>query len=429
MKSYSFVKKLGSNLGLITLSSSLIFGAGSQNVFAKGSFLESKLFKSLYGLFSDNDLKEFNTNDFWHNLFENKDDISEYLKEKNLVFLVKLKKFCDKKCSEEVPQNEEYRQRIKNLSDRIEIILNGNIEKKIDEFFKSEFFKKHVRTFTGGDIPEQNALIIEMLNVEEENYGALFFKFSTNLFVNAFCSTSAEDLEKTGYTRFHLILSLWEVNNISKEVLNNEYYVKNLEEEDYSCNFFYFRVFASDLVKFKIFKAEDVHKVFLAFAERENQDVKSINKESTIWYEKEDDFSKLIKGYSCYDLDFKKKLTRLQLSSPSLLDSASKYVEKTVAEPIRHVIYKALVEIFKEKSEKLNELSKNYIVKENPEKSAKSVLDRVFGENSEKASTDKIVEKVLEKLTKLTNEISGEKSVESVLYKVFRESLEETTID
>ena len=422
MKNYSLIRRFGSNFGLITLSSSFISGIGSQNVSAQGSFLESKFFKSLYDLFSDDDLKDFNTNNFWYKLSEKDGKVSEDLKGKELVFLVKLKKFCDKKCNEESQQNEMERKIAANVSREIKAILNGNIEKKIDDFFKSKFFEKHIRAFANCDVPEQKTLIIKMLSTEEENYGEWFSKTPPSLFLHAFCSSFAEDLKTTGYTRFQLILYLWKVINISKEILSDKDYVKKLEEKEYAGNFFYFRVFASDLVKFKIFKAEDVHKIFLAFSEKNNQGFKSINKENIAPHKREGYFNKLIKGYSFYKLDEKKILIRLPLDS--ILDSDSKRLEETEKSMTKITLGKIskedpeksfdliLDKMSEEKSEKTvytKESSKNEVLKEDSKESVRSVLDEFFKEGSEKKALDKIAEEASKKLIDLSlHEISEE---------------------
>ena len=335
------------------------------------------------------------------------------LKEKDLIFLVKLKKFCDKNCDEKYQEDKLKRQRANELREKIEVILNGNIEKKIDEFFKSDFFAKNIEYFTGSNIPEQNKLVLKMLSIDEKNYGEWFSKNSPSLFAHAFCAERADDLKTTGYARFHLILSLWEIINFSKEILNDENYVNKLGKEDYTRYSYCFRVFSSDLIKFKIFTEEEVCQVLSALYDKENI---GSNK-------KLENINKIIKESSFYDLDFKKRLVRLQslhTMSNSYYKALDEMFKKFSDKSIKSAFYEVLdnmisegllkgskkmednkdSKIFQEGTINLNKPSENEILKENPkelpeseiDKIAESIADMVLNEISEENLGNSIFE-------------------------------------
>ena len=522
MKSYSLVRKFGSCIGFTTLTAGLIFGVNPQGVSAAKNFLESKFFESLYNLFSDNDLKDFNTEkllgggNFVPNLenedyalldklqyfcyincdekFQKDETVREisldfkknfgniikkrlnlekedyvyldkldrflssqcnknhqkdeflaqiasklrniinaisggflYLKEKDLIFLVKLKKFCDKNCDEKYQKDKLKRQRANELREKIEVILNGNIEKKIDKFFKSDFFAKSISSFTDCCISEHNNLILEILSIDEKNYGEWFSKYLPSLFAHAFCSEYADDLKTTGYARLHLILSLWEVINFSKEILNDENYVNKLEKEDYTRYSYCFRVFSSDLIKFKIFTEEEVCQVLSALYDKENigsnKKLENINKIIIEPNEKLEKINQIIKESSFYDLDFKKRLVRLQslhTMSNSYYKALDEMFKKFSDKSIKSAFYEVLdnmisegllkgskkmednkdSKIFQEVTINLNKPSENEILKENPkelpeseiDKIAESIADMVLNEISEENLGNSIFE-------------------------------------
>ena len=526
MKNCSLVKKLGSFIGSGTLVASLFSSVNPQSVTALKSFLESKLFASLYNLVSDDDLKDFNTEKIFDSNFvlnlkaedlklldmlqyfcnihcdkkfqkdetEEKEIIFDFkknfdtiikkrpnlekedyiyldkldrflsrqynknfqkneflaqiasklrniinvisggfldLKEKDLIFLVKLKKFCDKNCDEKYQKNELKRQRANVLREKIEVILNGNIEKKIDEFFKSDLFEDNVSYFTGSSIPEQNELILNVLRIKEEDCCNLFFDFSSSLFFHVFCSEHADDLKTTGYARFHLILSLWEVINFSKEILNDENYVNKLEKEDYTRYFYCFRVFSSDLIKFKIFTEEEVKEIFVTCCN------KNTASPSLKLHKNSDVINQLIKESSFYDLDFKKRLVRLQslrTMSDSYYKALDKIFKKFSSASIKSAFYEVLDSMIAEEFSKDLEIATNNKdskgSSEEPIKLSKPFENEILKEGTKESvesEIDKAAEEVAESINKmLLDEISKENSENSIFKKPEEESFEST---
>ena len=526
MKNCSLVKKLGSFIGSGTLVASLFSSVNPQSVTALKSFLESKLFASLYNLVSDDDLKDFNTEkifdsnfvlnlkeedyaflnklqefchiycdeksqnnetirrialDFkgnfgniikkWPNL-EKEDFIcldkldrflskqcnenlqknmvnmqiasklrnivkaisGEFLdlREKDLIFLVKLKKFCDKNCDEKYQEDKLKRQRANKIREKIEVILNGNIEKKLDEFFKSDLFEDNVSYFTGSSIPEQNELILNVLRIKEEDCCDLFFDFSSSLFFHVFCSEHADDLKTTGYARFHLILSLWEIIDFSKEILNDENYVNKLEKEDYTRYFYCFRVFSSDLIKFKIFIEKEVKEIFVTCCN------KNTASPSLKLHKNSDVINQLIKEGSFYDLDFKKRLVRLQASrtmSDPYYKALDNMFKKFSNASIKSAFYEVLDNMIAEEFSKDLEITTNN--KDSKGSSEESIkLSKPFEneilEEDTKESIESEIDKTAGKLAKLVTETvlgeisSKENSENSIFKKPEEESFEST---
>ena len=213
MKNCSLVRKFGSCVGSATLALNLFSSVGSQSVAAAGSFLKSKFFEIVYKLISDDDLKVFNADAFWEQQTTKKGVNVDSLKKRNLIFLIKLKKFCDiMSCSEGIQNNKLKKEKINALGCDVEKVLVGDISEKIDEFFKSDFFKDNISCFTGTDDLQSNSLILNLLTKTDVD---LFTAFRTTYFnkpwVHLFCLKNANELATTFFNRINMVLWLQQI--------------------------------------------------------------------------------------------------------------------------------------------------------------------------------------------------------------------------
>lgn len=265
MKNCSLVRKFGSCVGSATLALNLFSSVGSQSVAAAGSFLESKFFKIVYKLISDDDLKVFNADAFWEQQTTKKGVNVDSLKKRNLIFLIKLKKFCDiMSRDKDIQNNELKKEKIDALKCDVEKVLVGDISEKIDEFFKSDFFKDNISCFTGIKNNAQNFIINFVLTLKDEallrNFKQLYQNY--NLYLVIFCYSHFEDLATTFYNRINMLLYLGRISDFGSGVLKaGEEYLERDSEEFVLAQLNRIKAYSEDLIKSGILTEEQLYEV------------------------------------------------------------------------------------------------------------------------------------------------------------------------
>ena len=268
MKSYSLVRKFGSCVGSATLTAGLLFSVSSQSAAAViCPFLESKFFCKVYSLIKEEDLKVFNNENFWKKQTKKTGINVKLLEGKSLLFLIEIKKFCDINCDPEKQLDEEKRQKAEALKADAETVLSGDISKKIDEFFKSDFFKNNLSFFTGKDIPSENSFILKALTDKDEDLFRSFQEiFNSHKYVLDFCLKYFDDLATTYYNRINTILFL---KGIMLSTLNLSFngaeYLKKLSLESIRLKIARLSAYGEDLVKFKLFTADRIYRTIFNY--------------------------------------------------------------------------------------------------------------------------------------------------------------------
>ncbi len=149
MFSRSFRRKIGSTFLTLAAPSSMISLCGSNKVCASKEFLNSKLFQAMLKVFENNDKDNENNNNIirrldcdslWNNQSTKKGTNVETLSKKKLETLVALYYIANK-----YKNSEQKTHKANALLFDVETVLQGNMEEKIEEFFKSEFFKKYCK--------------------------------------------------------------------------------------------------------------------------------------------------------------------------------------------------------------------------------------------------------------------------------------------
>ncbi len=139
MFSRSFRKKIGSTLGILATSSSVMLFSDINKVCAICGFTDSSLFMAIL-----NEVKvTSNVAEFLEKLSQEEKENAKTFENLDLVTLSAMYKYAEINSDEKIQPNEKKRSEAEVLLSSIHTALVGNLQTKIREFFKSDFFKKN----------------------------------------------------------------------------------------------------------------------------------------------------------------------------------------------------------------------------------------------------------------------------------------------
>ncbi len=180
MFSGRYSRKFGSAFGIVATTGSVVSHSGSSRVFASKEFLNSNLLKSILDEIQVWEVKPFDVGSFWNNQSSKPGMNVEVLKSKKLLTLAKLMKFADLNTGEEFQKDEKKRQKALALKKDVETVMMGNMEDKIKEFFRGDFFKSRCKNMLNQTLQYGEGISIDTDSGElvgNPRYVNSFFRF------------------------------------------------------------------------------------------------------------------------------------------------------------------------------------------------------------------------------------------------------------